>query len=311
MIQYLHHSVIDKKKWDETISASVNGIIYACSWFLDIVSPGWDALVSGDYESVLPLTHTKKWGIRYLRQPFFTQQLGIFSRTHLTASLSDEFLRNVTDRFRLAEIHLNAFNKVDEGRYRVIRRMNLELDLIPSYESLAGNYSQNTRRNLHKAFENNIELRRKVDPDELITLFRENFGKREGKLAFRDYETIRNLMNHCLANNLGMTLGAWLPGHGFSAGVFFLLDRTRKIFHFAASSPHGKEAGAMFLITDTFIREHAGQPVVLDFEGSDDPNVARFYKGFGAKEVPYLMLAHNMLPIPVKAALRVVKRKRE
>lgn len=175
MIQYLHHSVIDKKKWDETISASVNGIIYACSWFLDIVSPGWDALVSGDYESVLPLTHTKKWGIRYLRQPFFTQQLGIFSRTHLTASLSDEFLRNVTDRFRLAEIHLNAFNKVDEGRYRVIRRMNLELDLIPSYESLAGNYSQNTRRNLHKAFENNIELRRKVDPDELITLFRENF----------------------------------------------------------------------------------------------------------------------------------------
>jgi hypothetical protein len=61
------------------IARSFNGIVYAYSWYLDIVSPGWDALVKDDYKSVMPLTWRKKYGIKYLYQPFFTQQLGVFS----------------------------------------------------------------------------------------------------------------------------------------------------------------------------------------------------------------------------------------
>ena len=63
MIQYLIHNQINQTKWDATIAECGN--IYAYSWYLDIVHPGWDALVEDDYQSVMPLTGGKKFGVDY------------------------------------------------------------------------------------------------------------------------------------------------------------------------------------------------------------------------------------------------------
>jgi hypothetical protein len=59
----------------------------------------------------------------------------------------------------------------------------------------------------------------------------------------------------------------------------------------------------MFLLIDSFIREHAGQALTLDFEGSNDPNVARFYKSFGAAECNYYKITINRLPWIAKQAV--------
>ena len=98
--------------------------------------------------------------------------------------------------------------------------------------------------------------------------------------------------------------GNFLPGRA----VFFLIDRSRVIFHFAASDQSARETGAMFLLIDSFIREHAGQALTLDFEGSNDPNVGRFYKSFGATECIYHMITINRLPWILKKGLDIRKR---
>ena len=69
MIHYLEHKDIDKAKWDATVVECGN--IYARSWYLDIVHPGWEALVEDGYFAVMPLTGGKKFGVNYLYQPFF------------------------------------------------------------------------------------------------------------------------------------------------------------------------------------------------------------------------------------------------
>ena len=303
MIRYLKHAEIDKIKWDECIDFAVNGIIYVRSWYLDIVSPGWDALVQEDYKSVFPLTHRRKFCVHYLYQPFFTQQTGIFSRDHLTETLVESFIKAIPSHFRFAEINLNSMNKIDPLRYSCKPRVNLELDLIDIYENNQKKYDQNTRRNLKKAMNSGLIMSRKVEPDELITLFRENFGKKEGILGFRDYETLRKLMRNCIKRQAAITLGICSPEGRLCAGVFFLQDKSRWIFHFAASDPRARETGAMFMLVDSFIREHSGQPVILDFEGSNDQNVARFYKGFGGFEGKYYQLTLNRLPGIVRRIL--------
>lgn len=310
MIKYLSYREINKEKWNQCISDSVNRIVYGYSWYLDIVSPEWDALVENDYESVFPLTHNRKFGISYLYQPYFTQQLGIFSRNLLTESLVESFLQAIPPRFRFVEIHLNTLNKVDNSRYQCLQRLNHELDLINSYEYISGNYDQNTRRNSKKAQHENLELRRKVDPDELITLFRENYGKKEVRLHYLHYDILRRLINYCLTNTFSAITGAFLPDGTFCAGAFFLKDENRVIFQFAASNSMARENGAMFLLVDSFIREHSGQAIILDFEGSNDKNVARFYKGFGAKEIHYPQVTINRLPRFISKAVNFVKKHR-
>ena len=64
----------------------------------------------------------------------------------------------------------------------------------------------------------------------------------------------------------------------------------------------------MTFLIDSVIREFSPSKLVLDFEGSNDPNLARFYKGFGAKEVEYKSLIINRLPLPVKCLFSIYRK---
>src|ERR1039458_6261489 len=105
MIRYIHHSQINKKDWDSCIGNSANTTIYAYSWYLDAVCPAWEALVEGEYETVMPLTPNKKYSIHYLFQPFFTQQLGVFSNYLRTESKINQFLSAIPEKFKFVEIN--------------------------------------------------------------------------------------------------------------------------------------------------------------------------------------------------------------
>ena len=129
MIRYLTHKQIDKEQWDRCVLQSVNSLVYGLSWYLDLASPGWDALVEDDYQSVFPLTHKRKFSIPYLAQPFFTQQLGLFTTGLLSQDLVTHFLHTIPTKFKLVEIHLNGMNKVDPTMFDVTPRLNHELEL--------------------------------------------------------------------------------------------------------------------------------------------------------------------------------------
>ncbi|MBN1199377.1 MAG: hypothetical protein JXA23_08495 [Bacteroidales bacterium] len=296
MITYLPHHKIDKSKWDQCIRESVNTLVYGFSWYLDLVSPGWAALVEEDYASVFPLTQKRKAGISYLAQPFFTQQLGLFTTAHLTQELVTRFLDAIPTKYKLVEIHLNSFNKVDPSRFEWTTRKNHELELVYPYDDISRRYSQNTTRNIRKAAEAGVKIQRKVSADELISLFRNNFGKREGKLTYRNYRVIEEIIAHSVNHASGILMGAGNREVEMDAGAFFLKDRTRFILLLAATGFQSRNNGAMFLLLDTFIREHAGQPVLLDFEGGNDPNLGRFYKSFGSREMTYPFVRISRIP---------------
>ena len=64
--------------------------------------------------------------------------------------------------------------------------------------------------------------------------------------------------------------------------------------------PDGKTIGASHALIDAFIKDHAGQDLILDFEGSDIRNLAFFYSSFGATEELYPALKINKLPWYIK-----------
>lgn len=308
MIRYIVHSEIDKLLWDSCIEKSANSILYGYSWYLDIVSPGWDALILDDYHAVFPLTHHRKMGIAYLRQPYFTQQLGIFSPEPVTQTLVNEFLWAIPERFRYIEIHLNWMNKVDPALFQCSLRVNHELSLVPAARDLQSAFSQNTRRNLRKAEESSLNTSDEGDPKELINLFKNNFGSRENKLKQADYQTIHDLMQTCLSRGIGRVWQSGRINHPADAMAFFVTDKSRYIMLFTATNYQTRDNGAMFLLLDRFISAHAEQNMVLDFEGGNDPGLGRFYKGFGSAVTTYCLLRINRLSHTMGSMISTIKR---
>ena len=97
MIQYLENNQIDRQEWDTCIRLSAKTVPYACSWYLDIMAPGWCALVDHQYQTVFPLPTRHKMGLKYIFIPPFMQCLGLFSREHLSLTRTEEFIGFIPD----------------------------------------------------------------------------------------------------------------------------------------------------------------------------------------------------------------------
>jgi len=308
MIRYLKHDEVETEKWDDCISNSFNGRIYAYTWYLDMVNEDWEALVENDYDRVFPLTPGKKMGIHYLFQPRFTQQLGIFSRSILSEETIKNFIDAIPEKFRFTDINLNSFNPLESKPGIIELWLNHELDLINSYEKIASKYSSNLKRNLKKGTKSKVSLVNNIKPDNVINLFRQNKGRELVNLKDGDYQLLRRLIYVMIHKGIGEVIGAYNEMNELCAGAFFVRDNKKVIFYFSATDAYARDNAAMPMIIDTFIRDNAHSHLTLDFEGSNDTNLARFYKSFGAKELHYPHFRHNKLNPLFKLGFDLIKK---
>jgi len=296
MIRYLRYSEIDKTKWDKTIASACNGNVYAWSWYLDIAHPKWEALVDDDYEYVMPLTGRRKFFISYLFQPFFVQQLGVFSSHDITADKLDEFLVAVPKKFRLAEIRLNEACPFDRTDTRFVAHRNIKLDLAEGVDKIRSNYGTNTKKNLAKALKNNLSVTDNFDLEDVVDLFRKNRGAEVAHWGDAEYAVLLRLCR--VAEQKGFLVQRGVREEGSSrviAGAFFMKSHGRLVFLFSGRDNSKQNLHAMTFLLDSVFNEFGGQPLVFDFEGSDDDNLARFELGFGACEVFYPEYRMNRL----------------
>ena len=307
MIKLLKHNKIDKKRWDDCIKSSFNGNVYALSWYLDIVHPEWDALVENDYERVMPLTYSKKFGMSYMFQPFFVQQLGVFSISQLSQDDVENFINAIPQQYRLIKYRLNSYNKVDYESENIVSHRNVELDLIYDYQTLYNNYNNNTKRNLAKAESAGLSINNDVNPEVIVNLFKDNKGKNVKHWKDKEYERLMELIHTAISPECCFTVGVNDMDNNTIAGAVFMHSHDRIIFLFSGSDEKHKDKHALTLLLDNIIREFSEMQYTLDFEGSDNDGLARFYKGFGGAEVFYPEIKRNNLKGILKFIYKLIK----
>ena len=295
MIKLLKHNKIDKQRWNECINKSFNGNVYALSWYLDIVHPQWDALIENDYERVMPLTISKKFGISYMFQPFFVQQLGVFSTSQLSQDKVENFINAIPKQYLLTQYRLNSYNKVNYESENIERHRNVELDLIYDYQYLYNNYSNNTKRNLAKAEAAGLSINHNINPQNIIDIFRNNKGKQIKHWGDKEYDRLLELIHTAISHDCCFTMGINNLDGSMIAGAVFMFSHDRIIFLFSGNDEKHKDKHALTMIIDNVIRQFSETQFTLDFEGSDSEGLARFYKGFGGKEVFYPEIKQNNL----------------
>ena len=298
--------MIDKRRWDDCIAKSFNGSVYAWSWYLDIVHPDWEALIENDYERVMPLTPSRKFLLSYMFQPFFVQQLGVYSQSTLSADDVERFVRAIPAKYKIVRYRLNEFNKVDYelGIYEPHR--NVVLDLIYDYQSLCNNYNNNTKRNLIKANSAGLTIDKDVKAETIIKLFAENRGRDVEHWKEKEYKRLLDLVDTAIYHECCFVCGVNdIEGRTIAGGIF-MCSHDRIIFLFSGSDESYKNKHALTFMLDNMIREFSESKYIFDFEGSDNDGLFRFYKGFGGKEVYYPEVKYNNLKGIFKIASKIM-----
>ena len=299
MIRHFNHNEINREKWDACIENSCFETIYPYSWYLDLVSPGWEGLVREDYEAVFPITWKKKYGINYIIQPVLSQQLGVFSTVKPSGAAIQSFLNLIPEKFKHIDICLNSSNEIPGKGFKIYKRINYELNTDKEIDDLELGYTTNTKRNIKKAVQNKL-LIKPADVETYIRLRRES-----DKASFKPehYTWLEKLFPGIIKKGWGEIVGAF-NNDKLCAAVFWAFSKTRVIYLNAVSNEAGKDKRAMFLLVDHYIRKNAGKNVIMDFEGSMIPGIARFYEGFGAEEMNYNRIIKSSFPLNL---MKVIK----
>jgi hypothetical protein len=297
-VHYITYQQIDKLKWDRCIDTAPNGLVYGYSFYLDAMAKHWDALVLNDYEAVMPLTWNKKYRTSYLYQPFFCAALGVFGN-NLSTALVNDFLHTIPATFTYWDIYLNPANRFKLSGFNLCERVNFVLPLNEPYERLYNNFRNNLKRNIKKSAQLNCTIKTAINIDAVITLAKEQ-SKKISPVTDADYTNFKKVYQYLHAEQKAVTYGVYMPNNELVASCAFIFSHNRAYYILVGNHPNGKTAGASHAIINAFIKDNAGQHLLLDFEGSDIPSLAFFYSSFGAAEEKFTGLKLNRLPFWMK-----------
>lgn len=297
-IRHLTRNQVDTTKWDQCVQAAPNGLIYAYTFYLDHMAAHWDALVWGDYDAVMPLPWKKKWGIKYLYWVPFTQQMGVFSVREPAALLVPHFLQEVHRHFKYGEVFLNYDNT---GVASAAVHTNFILPLQAEYAEIRKGYKTDfIKKNLDKINEASLYYEHVLEPATALQAYKQAYQDKIGVIRPAEYQQFEQLAG--VAQQQGAVLLRGVKGKdgNWLATALLLKKNNRLHLLLSTTSPDGRKVFANHFLMDQLIREFAGSGIVFDFEGSDIPGIAHFYKGFGSINQPYFVYRFNALPWWIK-----------
>jgi hypothetical protein len=120
----------------------------------------------------------------------------------------------------------------------------------------------------------------------------------------KNFPQFSHLLTVLLEKKSGLLYGCYNSEDQLISACLFGISH-RKLYYLApVNSQEGRDKRGLFGIINTLIQSFSGRPLILDFEGSDIPGLARMYAGFGALETSYSFIRKNQLPWPVSAFKR-------
>ena len=291
MIRLLAYSEIDFEKYDDCVMNGSSPVLYAESWYLDIATnKNWKVLVWDDYLAVMPVPYgrmKRSFWKNSVVQPYLCQQLGVFSKNEISEEIFDEFVNALT-KLDPVVYHFNYTNAQFLDRNRQVKfRTNFILDLSPEYDILFSDFTRSKRNTVRKAGKNDLKITDSYNIDLFLQLQNKYMGFRENPKII---EQKRKLGELSVKKGRGKIYFVSDSSENIIAGAFFILSPQRIYYLQSFSDEKGRELLAMDALMNFVIQKYASADFILDFEGSENPGIAKFMSAFGAQKQNFPVL---------------------
>lgn len=282
-LQKIKRKDLNVEKYSKALNKALNYRIYAEVWYLDILTDGkWECWIFGDYEVVMPVPLQFKFGIKFVIMPIYCQQLGVFYKEEISDELFKEFERKI-HKYRVRSY---CFNEENTERYnpKGEKRVNYILDLNRSYEEIFDDYSRNKRRDIRKSERLGTTVQESADLQKFIDLYHENYPHLISSFTAKRFLGLLNLI---LEKKCLILYEIMNEKNQIIAMQLLINTQNRIIYLGFARNKTTENHNSASRVMDFFIKKNASKNLILDFEGSVNPKIAHFMKGFGVSNKFY------------------------
>jgi hypothetical protein len=289
---------IDAAKWDNCIINSQANRIYARHIYLQYMADNWSGLVMNDYAAVMPIVWRKKWGIRYVYDTPFIQQLGLFG-TYNTNDLK-QAVDIVMRYIKYGDLYFNHINAIQQFLPGARIANNLVIPLHTGYKIINQGYKSSLRYELKKAAVQALQYMATPNIELAVQMYQQLYGQRLPSVTTANYQKLIAVAKQLHNQGQCVVRQVFDKENNMLAIALFLKDDNRIYNLISATTEMGRKLSAMHFLKDNVFKEFAGMPLIFDFEGSDIPGIKAFYESFGAVNEPYYHFHYNHLPIPFR-----------
>ncbi len=257
----------------------------------------------------MPWFLRKKRGFTLSYQPFLIPYLGPFifypdaQKTSTRLSWEKEMMDKLINQLPKAGYFNQAFRPdilnwlpfYWKG-FQQSTRYTYQLDLNESRQTLWNGLKDNIRRQIKKA-EKNLSITSSNNLNPLLEL-KHRQAKKQGKKFHIADDYAKRLFDISLKNKEATLWYAKDVQNRIHAGIWIVTDANSAVYLMGSSHPDYKQSGAMSLLMWTAILAAKEKKVIkFDFEGSMIKSVERFFRSFGAGQIPYFEISKIRNPL--------------
>lgn len=298
--------------------------IFQERWWLDAVAEGaWQAVEvvqGGQIVARMPVVLRRRFGFRIIRQPPLTPSLGPWVRPACgnpakQKQREKELLNELIDGlpqwdYFEASFHHRMTNWLPfywRGFQQTTRYTYL-LEHISDLDAVWGGLHESVRRNIRKA-RRQLRVGTDIRLDRLLDFVELTFRRQGERLPF-SRELMFRIDAACSSRGARRTFFAEDAQGRIHAVLYLVADEHYAYYLLGGADPQLRESGAQNLLLWEAIRCASDMGRMFDFEGSMIEPVERIFRGFGARQVPYLHvygakpLARTILHLAPKRLLR-------
>ena len=298
----------NKQKYREFCQSEVTIPIFSRDWWLDAVcgENNWDVVLiekGNQIRATLPYYKNIKYGLCMIRMPQLTQTMGpwiALSTAKYAKQLSDQkslmgqlIEQLPTFDFFSQNFHYSITNWLPYywAEFSQTSRYTYVLENLTDEKMLWDGLLPNIRTDIKKAT-NRYHLNISFDFDVNTFLdINELTFKRQNKALPYSRKLVHSIFDACSKQNACKMFFAVDQDGRIHAANFIVWDENSAYYLMGGGDPELRNSGATSLLMWESIRFASTVTKKFDFEGSMIEPVERFFRAFGARQIPYFQVS--------------------
>lgn len=297
--------------------------LFAKDWWLDVACgpDRWDAHIietNGQIKAAMPLYRPVS---NIISMPPFTQTMGPWfvpdsADTKYTTRLGQRqaLCQRLIEQLKPYRAFLQNFHYTITdwlpfywAGYTQTTRYTYLLEGIHESDHLWEQMSANIRRNIQKARDKHrLSIHKGISIEAFLRVQAQTFA-RQGLRQKQDINVLRRLIEISRERQQGDLWGAYDAAGQLHAAAFVVWQTQSAYYIAGGGDPALRDSGAHSLVLWEAIRYVSAFTDRFDFEGSMLPGVERFFREFGARQIPYFTITKGKLSLWDRANIKLHK----